>query len=162
MATGAKSKSTSAVEVGQLDTVMQEARLFPPPAEFAAKARIKSLAQYEAMWREAAGDIEKFWGNLVGELHWFEPFTKTLEWNEPFAKWFVGGKTNASYNCLDAHLQTARNKTAIVWEGEPGEERTLTYEQLHGEVCKFANVLKFTCRWCRNWSSPCWPAPGSV
>jgi hypothetical protein len=143
MATGAKSKSKSAAEVGQLDTVMQEARLFPPPAEFAAKSRIKSLAEYEAMWREAAGDIEKFWSSLAGELHWFEPFTKTLEWNEPFAKWFVGGKTNASYNCLDAHLSTARrNKAAIIWEGEPGEERTLTYQQLHREVCKFATVLK--------------------
>ena len=66
-----------------------------------------------------------------------------LEWNEPFAKWFVGGKTNASYNCLDAHLDTARrNKAAIIWEGEPGDARMLTYQQLHHEVCKFANVLK--------------------
>jgi acetyl-CoA synthetase len=143
MATGAKPKSKSAVEVGQLDTVMQEARLFPPPVEFADRALIKSLAEYEAMWREAAVDIEKFWANLAGEMHWFEPFTKTLEWDEPFAKWFVGGKTNASYNCLDAHLSSARrNKAAIIWEGEPGEERTLTYQQLHREVCKFANVLK--------------------
>ncbi len=130
-------------QAGQVDTVMQEGRLFPPPTEFAAKARIKSLAEYEALWQAAAGDIEKFWGNLAAELHWFEPFTKVLQWDEPFAKWFVGGKTNASFNCLDAHLSTPRrNKAAIVWEGEPGEERTLTYQQLHLEVCKFANVLK--------------------
>ncbi len=128
--------------VGQVDTVMQEGRLFPPSADFAAKARIGSLAAYEAMWKEAAADIEKFWGKLAGELHWFKPFTKVLEWNEPFAKWFLGGQTNVSYNCLDAHLGTPRrNKAAIIWEGEPGEERTLTYQQLHREVCKFANVL---------------------
>ena len=128
---------------GQVQTVMQEDRLFPPPAEFAAKARIGSLAAYEAMWKEAAGDIEKFWGKLAGELHWFSPFSKVLEWNEPFAKWFVGGKTNASYNCLDVHLNSPeRNKAALIWEGEPGEERTLTYQQLHHQVCKFANVLK--------------------
>jgi acetyl-CoA synthetase len=141
MATGAKSKSAS--QAAQLDTVMQETRRFAPPAEFAAKARIKSLAEYEAMWQEAAGDIEKFWGRLASELHWFAPFDKVLQWDEPFAKWFVGGKTNASFNCLDSHLSTPRrNKAAIVWEGEPGEERTLTYQQLHYEVCKFAGVLK--------------------
>jgi acetyl-CoA synthetase len=143
MTIGAKSKSKFAADAGQVDTVMQEARLFPPPPEFAAKARIKSLAEYEALWQEAARDLEKFWGNLATELHWFEPFTRVLQWDEPFAKWFVGGKTNASFNCLDVHLGTARrNKNAIVWEGEPGEERTLTYEQLHQEVCQFANVLK--------------------
>ncbi len=127
---------------GQLDTVMQETRLFAPPPEFAAKAQIGSLAAYESMWREAAGDLEAFWGKLAGELHWFKPFTKVLEWNEPFAKWFVGGQTSASYNCLDRHLTgPTKNKAAIIWEGEPGEERTLTYQQLHRQVCKFANVL---------------------
>jgi acetyl-CoA synthetase len=128
---------------GQLSTVMQESRVFPPPTEFSAQARIKSMAEYEKLWREAAEDIEAFWGKLAGELHWFEPFAKVLDWKEPFAKWFVGGKTNASFNCLDAHLQTWRkNKAAILWEGEPGDTRTLTYQQLHREVCKFANVLK--------------------
>jgi acetyl-CoA synthetase len=137
----ASSPSTSAS--GQLDTVMQEERLFAPPPDFAARARIKSLAQYEQMWNEAAANIEKFWGDLAGELHWFEPYTKVLEWNEPFAEWFVGGKTNVAYNCLDAHLGTPRaGKTAIIWEGEPGDQRTLTYEQLHREVCKFAGALK--------------------
>ncbi len=127
---------------GQLDTVMHETRLFAPSAEFSANARIKTLAEYEQMWNDAAADIETFWGNLAGELHWFKPFEQVLNWQEPFAEWFVGGQTNASYNCLDVHLSTWRaNKAAIIWEGEPGDTRTLTYQQLHREVCKFANVL---------------------
>ncbi len=97
-------------QAGQVDTVMQEVRVFPPSPEFAEKARIKSLAHYEAMWKQAAADIEAFWGGEAAAIHWFEPFTKVLEWNEPFASWFVGGKTNASYNCLDAHLNSATAK----------------------------------------------------
>jgi len=128
---------------GQLDTVMQEKRLFPPPAEFVARARINSLEQYEKMWREAAADIEGFWGRLAGELHWFKAYEHVLEWDEPFAKWFVGGQTNISYNCLDVHLDgPRRNKAALIWEGEPGDRRVLTYQMLHREVCQFANVLK--------------------
>ena len=94
---------------------------------------------------EAEADPEKFWGDLAREeLHWFQPFDKVLEWKEPFAKWFVGGKTNVSYNCLDrtSDDRSRQNKAAIIWEGEPGDTRTLTYPQLHREVCKFANVLK--------------------
>ena len=122
---------------------MKEERVFPPPGDFAAKARIGSMAQYEKLCREAAEDLEGFWGRMAGELHWFEPFRKVLEWDEPLAKWFVGGKTNVSYNCLDIHLQThRRNKAALIWEGEPGETRVLTYQMLHDEVCRFANVLK--------------------
>ena len=117
--------------------------MFPPPKEFAAKAHIGSMEQYEKLWKEAAADLEGFWGKMAHELHWFKPYTKVLEWNEPFAKWFVGGQTNVSYNCLDAHLNTPRrNKAAIIWEGEPGDVRVYTYEMLHREVCKFANVLK--------------------
>jgi acetyl-CoA synthetase len=128
---------------GGVDTVMQETRLFPPPQEFAARAKIGSVAAYEKMWRDAAGDIESFWGQLAGELHWFRPFERVLDWKEPDAKWFVGGQTNASYNCLDAHLKSWRaNKAALIWEGEPGDTRTFTYQQLHYEVCRFANVLK--------------------
>ncbi|QEG34232.1 acetate--CoA ligase [Bythopirellula goksoeyrii] len=128
----------------QIDTVMQESRLFPPRPSFSDKARIKSLAEYEALWNEAATDPAKFWGDMAREeLHWFEPFTKSLNWNEPFAEWFVGGKTNASYNCLDAHLEAGQgDRVALLWEGEPGDTRRLTYTELHREVCKFANCLK--------------------
>src|SRR5688500_13607246 len=127
-----------------IDTVMIETRRFPPSREFSAKALIPSLDAYQEMYDLAKRDPEKFWGDLAKEdLHWFTPFTKVLEWNEPFAKWFVGGKTNVSYNCVDAHLKTwRRNKAALIWEGEPGDQRTLTYQQLHREVCKFASVLK--------------------
>ena len=129
---------------GQIDTVMQEERLFPPPAEFAAKARIKSMEEYEAIYERAKSDPAAFWGELAREeLHWFEPFQQVLQWNEPYAQWFVGGKTNVSYNCLDRHLDSdRRHKAALVWEGEPGDQRVLTYLQLHREVCRFANVLK--------------------
>jgi acetyl-CoA synthetase len=128
---------------GHVDTVMQEARLFPPPAEFAARARIASAQAYDTLWKKAADNLEDFWGELAGELHWFKPYSKVLEWNEPFARWFVGGQTNVSYNCLDLHLSTPRiNKAAILWEGEPGDTRVLTYQTLHHEVCKFANVLR--------------------
>jgi acetyl-CoA synthetase len=128
----------------KIDTVMHEARLFPPSPEFASRARIGSLQAYQQLWDEAQADPEKFWGDLARqELHWFQPFSRILEWNEPFAQWFVGGQTNASYNCLDAHLHTpTADKLALIWEGEPGEQRRLTYRGLHTEVCKFANVLK--------------------
>ena len=123
--------------------VMQETRLFHPPAEFSARARIGSQAAYEKLWQEAAADLEGFWGRLAGELHWFRPFERVLDWREPVASWFVGGQTNASYNCLDVHLGTPRqNKAALIWEGEPGDTRVLTYQMLHREVCRFANVLK--------------------
>jgi acetyl-CoA synthetase len=117
--------------------------LFPPPPEFSAKARIRSMSQYEEMWNKAYNDPEGFWGDLARQdLHWFKPFGRVLQWNEPFAQWFVGGQTNVSYNCLDVHLAgPRRNKAAIVWEGEPGDTRTLTYLQLHREVCQFANTL---------------------
>jgi acetyl-CoA synthetase len=122
---------------------MKEERLFPPSQEFSAKARISSMEQYEKLWKEAADDIEGFWGRMGGELHWFKPYDKVLQWDMPFAKWFVGGQTNLSYNCLDIHLGTPRqNKAAFIWEGEPGDTRVFTYKTLHTEVCKFANVLK--------------------
>ena len=129
---------------GQIDTVMIEKRLFPPSDEFTSQAKIASMEAYQSLYDEAKADPEAFWGRLAEEeLHWFEPFTKILEWDPPFAKWFTGGKTNVSYNCLDVHLDTERrDKLAIMWEGEPGDQRTLTYAQLHEEVSKFANVLK--------------------
>ena len=130
---------------GQIESVMKETRLFPPSQEFASRSRIGSMAAYEELYEQARKDPQAFWGDLARqELHWFEDFHTVLEWDEPFASWFVGGKTNASYNCLDAHLGTDRaDQTAIIWEGEPvGEVRTLTYRELHSEVCRFANVLK--------------------
>jgi len=129
---------------GQIDTVMLERRTFPPSQEFAAQAVIGSLEDYEKLYALAKADPESFWQRLAREeLHWFEPFHTTLEWELPFARWFVGGKTNVAYNCLDRHLDSGRrNKAAVIWEGEPGDVRVLTYQQLHDEVCKFANVLK--------------------
>jgi len=134
----------SAPSTGKIDTVMQESRLFPPSADFAAQARIKSLEEYQALWDRAQADPAAFWGELAREeLHWFEPFTETLVWKEPYAQWFAGGKTNASYNCLDRNLAAGLgDRKALLWEGEPGDSRTLTYAELHGEVCRFANVLK--------------------
>lgn len=129
---------------GQIDTVMHESRLFPPSEGFAAKARLQSIAEYQALWDQAKADPEAFWAELAREeLHWFEPFTETLNWKEPFAEWFVGGKTNVSYNCLDLNIANGHgDRQAIIWEGEPGDSRTLTYSELHSEVCKFANCLK--------------------
>ncbi|MCA9231203.1 MAG: acetate--CoA ligase [Planctomycetales bacterium] len=129
---------------GQIDNVMREERLFPPSAEFASQARIKSLDEYQALWDQAQSDPPKFWADLAREeLHWFQPFDEALVWNEPYAQWFVGGKTNASYNCLDRNLDAGLgDRIAILWEGEPGDSRTLTYAQLHREVCKAANCLK--------------------
>ena len=133
----------SQTALGEVVSVTKEDRLFFPSAEFSARARIGSMEDYHRLWNEAADDLEGFWGKQASELRWFQPYTKVLEGNPPEARWFVGGQTNASYNCLDAHLDTPRrNKTAIIWEGEPGDVRVLTYHMLHREVCRFANVLK--------------------
>ena len=95
------------------------------------------------MYARAAADPEAFWAGFARELEWIKPWTKVLEWNPPHAKWFVGGQLNISANCLDRHVRTARrNKAALIWEGEPGDRRTLTYFDLHRQVCRFANVLK--------------------
>ncbi len=129
---------------GHVHSVMIEQRLFAPSSEFSRQSRIKSLAEYETLYARADLDLEGFWASEAREhLHWFEPFHKTLEWEEPNAKWFVGGKTNACYNCVDAQIEAGHgNRIAIIWEGEPGDTITLTYAQLHQEVCKFANGLK--------------------
>ena len=118
--------------------------LYQPPAEFSKQASVSSMDQYREIYRQATEDPEGFWGRFAEkELHWFEKWSRVLEWDAPFAKWFVGGKTNMSYNCLDRHLLTWRkNKAAIIWEGEPGDERVLTYQELHRRVARFANVLK--------------------
>src|SRR5580698_318340 len=133
-----------------ITSLQQEGRTFPPPREFAAHAHVKSLAQYRKLYNQSVKSPEKFWAaQAKNELVWFKPWKKVLQWKAPAAKWFIGGKLNLAYNCLDRHLGTATaNRAAIIWEGEPagpdkpGEERTLTYKQLHREVCRFANVLK--------------------
>src|SRR5947209_8158326 len=128
---------------GDITSVLKEGRAFPPDPEFSRRAHISSMQQYEDLYRRAAQDPEGFWAEMAEKLHWFRRWDRVLEWDLPFAKWFVGGKLNVSYNCLDRHLTGWRkNKAAIIWESEPGEIRTLTYQQLHSEVCRFANVLK--------------------
>lgn len=118
--------------------------MFKPQADFVKKATFPSLARYKAMHRESLAQPDKFWGRIgKEELDWFTEPKKVLQWKEPFAKWFGGGKLNLSYNCLDRHCQGARrNKAAIIFEGEPGDVRVITYQQLHDEVCRFANALK--------------------
>ncbi|WCM40046.1 acetate--CoA ligase [Thermus antranikianii] len=127
----------------RIEGVLKEERVFYPSEEFRSRAHIKSEEEYQRLYEESLKDPEGFWGRVASELHWFEPWQKVLEGDLPHAKWFVGGKTNLSYNALDRHVQTwRRNKAALIWEGEPGEERVLTYHDLWREVQKFANVLK--------------------
>ena len=127
-----------------IESILQEKRLFPPSSDFSQNAHIKSLADYQRLYDKAKADPQQFWAELAeSELHWVQKWDTVLDWQPPFAKWFVNGKINISYNCLDRHLTTWRkNKAALIWEGEPGDSRTLTYSQLHREVCQFANVLK--------------------
>ena len=122
-----------------IETLLKEERVFSPPEEFRKQANARDPAVYE----QAAKEREKFWEGFARELHWFKPWKQVLKWDLPYAQWFVGGTTNLSFNCLDRHLAGSRkDKTAILWEGEPGDERTLTYAQLHREVCRFANGLR--------------------
>jgi acetyl-CoA synthetase len=131
------------VTTTNIDSLQHEDRVFPPPAEFSERAHIKSEAELDALRAEASADPEGFWARMAEELHWFKKWDTVLQWTPPHAEWFGGGKINISYNCLDRHLTTARrNKAALIWEGEPGDQRTLTYQQLHSEVCRFANVLR--------------------
>ena len=125
---------------GQIDHVLIEDRLFPPPAEFTEKAVFSTTKQYDDMYRRAADDPAGFWGEQAKEhLHWFEPFNEVCRWNAPNAEWFVGGKTNASYNCLDRQVEAGNgDRVAIIFEGEPGDTRKLTYADLLKEVCKCA------------------------
>lgn len=133
-----------------ITSLSHESRVFPPPKEFSARTQIKSMAQYRKLYSESIRSPEKFWAKQAkNELVWFKPWKKVLQWKLPYAKWFVGGQLNVSFNCLDRHLGTpTANKAALIWEGEPdaaskpGEERVFTYKQLHREVCRFANVLK--------------------
>ncbi|HWR15983.1 MAG TPA: acetate--CoA ligase [Terriglobales bacterium] len=126
-----------------IDSILREERKFEPSPEFRQHAYIKSMAEYERLYKAAAENPEQFWGDIAKDLHWFKPWTKVLEWDCPWAKWFVGAETNISYNCLDRNIENGKgNKKALIWEGEPGEIRTYTYKQLLDEVSKFANALK--------------------
>ncbi len=130
-------------EERDITSTQQENRVFTPDPAFSSQTEIPSMARYKELYKASMDDPEKFWADIASQLTWFRKWTTVLEWKLPFSKWFIGGKINASYNCLDVHLSTWRkNKAAIIWEGEPGETRTLTYQELHREVCKFANVLK--------------------
>src|SRR5881394_2218322 len=123
----------------EIADLLQEDRTFPPSKEFRANANIND----EGVYARAEKDPEAFWASFASELEWFTPWTNVLEWKPPHAKWFVGGTINASVNCVDRHVRGARrNKAAIIWEGEPGDTRTLTYHDLLREVSQCANVLK--------------------
>ena len=123
--------------------MLRENRLFPPPAEFAGKAHIQSLEQYEAMYKRSVDAPEEFWADVAAELDWFEPWTRVVEGEMGHARWFTGGKLNLCHNCVDRHANGARrDKPAIVWEGEPGEVRRLSFAELLVEVQRAANALR--------------------
>jgi len=128
----------------QIDNVLHENRSFPPSDAFRSQARVASEAEYDAMWKRSVEDPEGFFGEIARELPWIKPFDEVLDWSAaPRAQWFKGGKLNASAVCLDQHLGTdRRDRVAIEFEGEPGDQQTYTYAELHAAVCRFANVLK--------------------
>ena len=133
----------SSTGIQSIQSVLKETRSFAPPATFAAQAHISSRQQYEAMWKRAKDDPAGFWGEMAENLDWFRRWDSVLQGQMPETKWFAGARINASYNCVDRHLKgSRRNKAAIIWEGEPGDTRVLRYQDLHREVCRFANVLK--------------------
>lgn len=128
-----------ATETKTIEALLDEKRSFPPPKRFREKALVKS----DSIYKKASRNIAAFWEGFAKELDWDKKWRKVLDWKPPHAKWFLGGKINVSYNCLDRHINTARrNKAAIVWEGEPGDSLVLTYWDLYREVNRFANVLK--------------------
>lgn len=125
--------------VQTIAALLKENRKFPPSSGFKKSATIR----YASIYAKAKRDMEKFWADVAAELHWFKKWRKVLDWKPPYAKWFVGGKLNIAYNCLDRHIHNGlKNKAAIIWEGEPGDKRTLTYWELYRDVNKFANCLK--------------------
>ena len=133
----------SGKDSGVIKSVSREGRQFAPPADFTARALINDAGAYERLYRRSIDDPEGFWAETArAELSWSKPFTKVLDWQLPYSRWFEDGELNLSANCLDRHLATRADKVAIEWEGEPGDSRTLTYRQLHTEVCKMANVIK--------------------
>jgi acetyl-CoA synthetase len=127
----------------EITSVLKENRLFKPKEAFRKEARVGDFKTYEKLYKQSLKNPDKFWAEQAGELDWFKKWTKVSRWKAPFAEWFIGGKLNACYNCVDRHVQgKRRNKAAIIWEGEPGEVVVWTYQQLLVQVCKLANVLK--------------------
>ena len=127
----------------QIQSTMVETRTFPPPAEFAKTAHIRDLAEYTKLHQRSIEDPEGFWRDIARKFHWFKPFDQVLKWDCPHAQWFVGGKTNVAYNCLDLQIERGRgDQTAILWEGEPGDVVEYTYKDLLAQVCRLANALK--------------------
>jgi acetyl-CoA synthetase len=135
-----------AEEKKTITSMMEEKRTFPPSKEFSSKAHIKSLEEYKKLYEKSIKDPDGFWGEQAQNLEWFKKWDKVLDYSfgdNLYIKWFQGGKINVTVNCLDRHLKTAKkDKVALLWEGEPGDTRKYTYQQLYEEVCKFANVLK--------------------
>ncbi len=126
-----------------IESNLDETRVFYPSEGFSQDAHIRSLDAYRSLYRQSIDDPDAFWSEQAkNRLHWFKPFDCVLDWTPPFSRWFSGGRLNAAYNCLDRHLLARKNKAALIWEGDDGSSRTLTYQQLHREVSKFANVLK--------------------
>jgi acetyl-CoA synthetase len=127
-----------------IESVLQESRSFPPSPDFQSKAVVGSEEEYQRLYAESITDPEGYWGRVAGELPWIRPFERVLDWSgAPVARWFDGGRLNASAVCVDQHLTNGRaDKVAIEWEGEPGDRRSFTYRELHGEVCRLANALK--------------------
>jgi acetyl-CoA synthetase len=130
-------------ETGVIQSVSRESRLFTPPASFAARARLNDPIAYQRLYRQSVDDPEVFWAEMARtELAWTKPFQKVRTGTVPWVKWFEDGELNLSANCLDRHLDTRGDQPAIVWEGEPGDERVLSFRQLHAEVCRFASALR--------------------
>ncbi len=126
----------------EINRKILEEKAVAPPEAFRSKARIGSLAEYERLYKWALEDPQGYWAEQAQLLDWFEPPTKTLEWDPPHAKWFVGGKLNVSHNCIDRHLAKRGDKTAILWESEEGESVAISYRELHARVCRFAKTLR--------------------
>jgi len=138
-----KSNVVTSDPTENFESLMREDRVFPPPAEFSGKARIGSMAEYERLYKRSIEEPEEFWAEVAMDLEWFAPWTNVLEGSGPHAKWFTGGKLNLAHNCVDRYaLGKRKDKVALLWEGEPGEVRKLTFGELYVEIQKFANVLK--------------------
>ena len=126
----------------EFDPHVLDEKPVPPPEEFSKRAHVKSLDEYRKMHERALQDPEGFWGEQAKMLDWFEAPKRTLEWNLPHAKWFVGGKLNVSYNCLDRHLEENANKPALLWEAEDGSKLEFTYAELHQRVCRIRQCAR--------------------